>query len=146
MVNLLLYNSVKNIFHILWLRGGVFGLAVLVGIREPDSYCLLLIKEEEIIPVVVLLSTHITVVLNYLSLFHNSMTPLSLFHVLPILPKLPPDGGESDGHQQDDAAGYEVRDGQEVVWTSEPGQRGQHHFLSALEGLYGEVWKGRGQG
>lgn len=72
--------------------------------------------------------------------------PLSFFHVLPILPKLPPEHSDGDGHQQDNASGYEVRDGQEVGRTSEPGQRGQHHFLSALEGLYREVWKGRGQG
>lgn len=58
-MNLLLCNSVKtNIFHILWLRGGVFGLVVFEGIREPDSYYLLLIKEEEMIPVAVLLDTH----------------------------------------------------------------------------------------
>lgn len=78
--------------------------------------------------------------------FPSVSSPSSSVHVLPIPPKLPPDDGESHGRQQDDAAGDDVGDGQEVVLTSEPGQRGQHHFLSALEGLHGEVWGGGGQG
>lgn len=67
----------------------------------------------------------------------------SFLHVLPILSELPPGHGEDDGHQQDQAAGYQVSNRQEVVLASEPGQRGQHHFLSALEVLHREVWRGR---
>lgn len=68
----------------------------------------------------------------------------SLFHVFPVLPKLPPQDGENDGDQQEEAAGHEVSDGKEVVLTPEPGQRGQDHLLLAVEGLSGKVWKGGG--
>lgn len=70
----------------------------------------------------------------------------SFLHVLPILPKLKPEHREEDGYQKGQAAGDEVCNGQEVVLTSKPGQRGQHYFLSASEVLHREVWKARGQG
>jgi len=70
----------------------------------------------------------------------------SFLHVLPILPKLAPGHREGDGGDEGQAAGHEVSDGQEVVLTPEPGQRGQHHMLSAPEVLHGEVWGAGGQG
>lgn len=68
----------------------------------------------------------------------------SLFHVFPVLPELPPEDGENDGDQQEEAAGHEVSDGKEVVLTPKPGQRGQDHLLISVEGLSGKVWKGGG--
>lgn len=65
----------------------------------------------------------------------------SLLHVPAVLPKLPPQDGESDGDQQQEAASHEVSDGKEVVLTPEPGQRGQDHQLLSVEGLRGKVWK-----
>lgn len=69
----------------------------------------------------------------------QSMFYPSFLHVFPILPKLPPEHGENDGRQQDEAAGCEVSNGQEMVLTSKPGQCGQHHFLLALEVLHRKV-------
>lgn len=71
-------------------------------------------------------------------------TVASLHHVPPVLPKLPPQDGETHGHQQQEAAGHEVSDGKEVVLTPEPGQRGQDHQLLSVEGLRRKVWKEKG--
>lgn len=68
----------------------------------------------------------------------------SLVHVPPVLPELPPQDGEKDGDQQEEAAGHEVSDGKEVVLTPKPGQRGEDHKLLSVEGLRRKVWKGGG--
>ena len=63
----------------------------------------------------------------------------SFFHVLGVLAELPPDDGEKDGYDEHQAAGHQVRNGQEMVLASEPRHCRQHHLLSALEVLHREV-------
>lgn len=76
---------------------------------------------------------------------HWSFT--SLLHVPSVHTKLPPNGREDDSEEQDETACDQVGYGQEVVLTPKPADCGQDHFLSALEVLHWEVWRGgRGQG
>ena len=63
----------------------------------------------------------------------------SFVHVLSILAKLPPDDSEKDRYDEHQAAGHQVSNGQETVLASKPRHCRQHHLLSALEVLYGEV-------